>query len=197
MDVEGQRDVLLDAIQQQYKDNVSALEANRRLADEKISYNNEARGTYYSGQPTWERAQLAVDYGNKMNDLNSKLLKSQDALWGNISDYLDKINAYKSAASGGSSDQSRGYSTNLNDYYSSERGYQFVDPNGNPIKASTWAKGVGYNIWDVIEAMAKNNDINAKRAWAGYNTPGTMLTDEERRAFELLGIDSSGYGRRD
>ena len=113
MDLESQRNVLLDAIQQQYKDNAAVLEDNRRLADEKISYSNEARGTYYSGQPTWERMQNAVNYGDKMNDLNSNLLKTQDALWSNIEKYLDKINAYKSA-------------TNRNNIY-------FITPN-NRIK---------------------------------------------------------------
>lgn len=199
MDVEGQRDVLLNAIQQQYKDNVSALEANRRLADEQISYNNEARGTYYSGQPTWDRAQLAVQYGNKMNELNTDLLKTQSNLWGNIENYMDKINAYNEAASknnSGGGDSGSEYSTNLADYYSLANGYQFKDANGNPITASTWAKNTKQNVWDVIAKMADNKDVNAQRAWAGYKNANKQLTDEERRAFQILGIDATGYGSR-
>lgn len=199
MDVEGQRDVLLNAIQQQYKDNVSALEANRRLADEKISYNNEARGTYYSGQPTWDRAQLAIDYGDKMNDLNSNLLKTQTSLWGTISDYLDKINAYNEAGggSGGSDgDGSKSKSLSLDSYYTPAKGYQFTDAKGNPITAATWAKNNNQNVWDVISKMAANKDTNAQRAWAGYKNSKKQLTNEERRAFQILGIDSTGYGSR-
>lgn len=196
MDIESQKDALMEAIQQQYQDNVSALEANRRLSDEKISYQNEARGTYYSGIPTWERAQLAVTTGDKMNELNSNLLKTQNSLWETISKYNDKINAYNEAAKSGGATP-RGWSKNLADYYSSERGYQFQDENGNPIRANTWAKKAGYNTWDVVQEMAKNGDINAVHALAGYNNANKELTDEERAAFGWLGISTEGYGRRD
>ena len=195
MDLESQRNVLLDAIQQQYKDNAAVLEDNRRLADEKISYSNEARGTYYSGQPTWERMQNAVNYGDKMNDLNSNLLKTQDALWNNIEKYLDKINAYKSATnSNTNTPHQRGYSTDLGDYYSSENGYQFVDKDGNPVTANTWSGIVNYNIWDVVDAMAKNGDRNAQIAKGAKGKD--KITDEERRAMNILGINTSGYGSK-
>lgn len=195
MDLESQRNVLLDAVQQQYKDNAAVLEDNRRLADEKISYSNEARGTYYSGLPTWERMQNAVNYGDKMNDLNSNLLKTQDALWGNIEKYLDKINAYKSATnSNTNTPHQRGYSTDLGDYYSSENGYQFVDKDGNPVTANTWSGIVNYNIWDVVDAMAKNGDRNAQIANGAKGKD--KITDEERRAMNILGINTSGYGSK-
>lgn len=195
MDLESQRNVLLDAVQQQYKDNAAVLEDNRRLADEKISYSNEARGTYYSGQPTWERMQNAVNYGDKMNDLNSNLLKTQDALWSNIEKYLDKINAYKSATNRNTNTPTqRGYSTNLGDYYSSENGYQFVDKDGNPVTANTWSGIVNYNIWDVVDAMAKNGDRNAQIAKGAKGKD--KITDEERRAMNILGINTSGYGSK-
>lgn len=195
MDLESQRNVLLDAVQQQYKDNAAVLEDNRRLADEKISYSNEARGTYYSGQPTWERMQNAVNYGDKMNDLNSNLLKTQDALWSNIEKYLDKINAYKSATNKNTNTPTtRGYSTDLGDYYSSENGYQFVDKDGNPVTANTWSGIANYNIWDVVDAMAKNGDRNAQIAKGAKGKD--KITDEERRAMNILGINTSGYGSK-
>ena len=195
MDLESQRNVLLDAIQQQYKDNAAVLEDNRRLADEKISYSNEARGTYYSGQPTWERMQNAVNYGDKMNDLNSNLLKTQDALWSNIEKYLDKINAYKSATNRNTNTPTqRGYSTDLGDYYSSEHGYQFGDKDGNPVTANTWSGIANYNIWDVVDAMAKNGDRNAQIAKGAKGKD--KITDEERRAMNILGINTSGYGSK-
>lgn len=195
MDLESQRNVLLDAAQQQYKDNAAVLEDNRRLADEKISYSNEARGTYYSGQSTWERMQNAVNYGDKMNDLNSNLLKTQDALWSNIEKYLDKINAYKSATNRNTNTPTqRGYSTDLGDYYSSENGYQFVDKDGNPVTANTWSGIANYNIWDVVDAMAKNGDRNAQIAKGAKGKD--KITDEERRAMSILGINTSGYGSK-
>lgn len=152
-------------------------------------------GTYYSGQPTWERMQNAVNYGDKMNDLNSNLLKTQDALWSNIEKYLDKINAYKSATNRNTNTPTqRGYSTDLGDYYSSENGYQFVDKDGNPVTANTWSGIANYNIWDVVDAMAKNGDRNAQIAKGAKGKD--KITDEERRAMSILGINTSGYGSK-
>ena len=98
MDISEAAAVLNDALAQQYKDNVAANEANRRLADEKISYQNEARGTYYSGIPTWERAQNAVTYADKLNDINVDYADAQKNLWNTVSDYIDQINAYNEAS---------------------------------------------------------------------------------------------------
>lgn len=98
MDIEESAKVLTQALEQQYKDNLVANEANRRLADEQISYANEARGTYYSGIPTWQRAQNAITYADKANDINKSYASSQNSLWNTVSDYLDKINSYNEAA---------------------------------------------------------------------------------------------------
>ena len=102
MDIEESAKVLTQALEQQYKDNLAANEANRRLADEQISYANEARGTYYSGIPTWQRAQNAITYANKMNSINENYASTQQSLWNTVSDYLDKINSYNEAAGLGS-----------------------------------------------------------------------------------------------
>ena len=102
MDIEESAKVLTQALEQQYKDNLAANEANGRLADEQISYANEARGTYYSGIPTWQRAQNAITYADKANDINKSYAKSQDSLWNTVSDYLDKINSYNEASGLGS-----------------------------------------------------------------------------------------------
>lgn len=98
MDISEAAAVLNDALAQQYKDNIAANEANRRLADEKISYQNEARGTYYSGIPTWERAQNAVTYADKLNDINVDYADTQKNLWNTVQDYIDQINAYNEAS---------------------------------------------------------------------------------------------------
>ena len=98
MDIAETAAVLNDLYQQQYQDNLAANEANRRLADEQISYANEARGTYYSGIPTWQRAQNAVTYANKANELSLDYANQQNKLWNTIQDYMDKINAYNEAS---------------------------------------------------------------------------------------------------
>ena len=100
MDIAETAKVLNDLYAQQYQDNLAANEANRRLADEKISYANEARGTYYSGIPTWERAQNAVTYADKANEINLNYADQQTNLWNKVQDYIDKINAYQEAAGG-------------------------------------------------------------------------------------------------
>lgn len=98
MDIAETAAVLNDLYAQQYKDNLAANEANRRLADEQISYANEARGTYYSGIPTWQRAQNATSYANKANEINLSYANQQNKLWNTVSEYMDKINAYNEAA---------------------------------------------------------------------------------------------------
>lgn len=100
MDIEETAKVLNDLYAQQYQANLAANEANRRLADEQISYQNEARGTYYSGIPTWQRAQNAVSYADKANDINLNYANQQNKLWNSVADYMDKINAYEEAAGG-------------------------------------------------------------------------------------------------
>lgn len=102
MDIAETAAVLNDLYAQQYQDNLAANDANRRLADEQISYNNEARGTYYSGQPTWERSRNAITYADKANDINLNYANQQNKLWNTVSDYIDKINAYNEAANSAS-----------------------------------------------------------------------------------------------
>lgn len=98
MDIAETAAVLNDLYQKQYEDSLAANEANRRLADEQISYNNEARGTYYSGIPTWQRSQNAIGYANKANEINLNYANQQNKLWNSVADYIDKINAYNEAA---------------------------------------------------------------------------------------------------
>lgn len=98
MDIAETAAVLNDLYAQQYQDNLAANEANRRLADEQISYNNEARGTYYSGIPTWQRSQNAVNYADKENSINLNYANQSTKLWDTVSEYLDKINAYNEAS---------------------------------------------------------------------------------------------------
>ena len=100
MDIAETAKVLNDLYAQQYQDNLAANEANRRLADEQISYGNEKRGTYYSGIPTWQRAQNAATYANKANEISLNYANQQTKLWDTVSDYIDKINAYQEAAGG-------------------------------------------------------------------------------------------------
>lgn len=98
MDIAETAAVLNDLYQKQYEDNLAANEANRRLADEQISYNNEARGTYYSGIPTWQRSENAIGYANKANEINLNYANQQNRLWNSVADYIDKINAYNEAS---------------------------------------------------------------------------------------------------
>lgn len=88
------------------------------------------------------------------------------------------------------------YSSDLGDYYSAAKGFQFVDENNNPIRANTWATKTGQNVWDVVKGMASAGDVNATRALAGYSNANKQLTDEEVAAFGALGISTAGYGRR-
>lgn len=80
--------------------------------------------------------------------------------------------------------------------YSDKSGYYFHDANGNLIKANTYAKQTGQDIRAILNKMAQGGDLNAKRALAGLNNKKKQLTNEERVAFNVLGISTNGYGSR-
>ena len=98
MELEQTRDILQQAMDQQWLDNQKAVDANRILADQKTAYENEARGTYYSGIPTWQRAQNAVSAAESLNDVNSQYAQNKVKIWNSVQDTLDKIASYNEAA---------------------------------------------------------------------------------------------------
>ena len=92
------RDQLLQAMDQQYSADVKANETNQLLGQQKLMYNNEARGTLYSGQPTWERAQLAATGATNLAKIQNDYLKNKLTVWDNITKTMDQINSYNKAA---------------------------------------------------------------------------------------------------
>lgn len=80
--------------------------------------------------------------------------------------------------------------------YTDQGGFYFHDANGNMIKAATYAAKTGENLNSILQRMAAGGDLNAKRALAGLANKKKQLTDEERVAFNVLGISTNGYGRR-
>ena len=64
------------------------------------------------------------------------------------------------------------------------------------IKAATYAAKTGENLNSILKRMSAGGDLNAKRALAGLANKKKQLTDEERVAFNVLGISTNGYGRR-
>ena len=92
------RDTLLKAMEDQYNTDVKANETNQRLGQQKLMYTNDARGTLYSGQPTWERAQLAAQGVNDLAKIQNDYLKNKLSVWDNITKTMDQINSYNKAA---------------------------------------------------------------------------------------------------
>ena len=75
MDLDAIRETLFEAMDQQREIDKAALEENQKLGQQKIMYANDARGTLYSGQPTWERAQLAATGATNLAKINSERLE--------------------------------------------------------------------------------------------------------------------------
>ena len=98
MELEQTRDILQQAMDQQLEDNYRAVDANRILADQKTAYENEARGTYYSGLPAWQRAQNAVSAAESLNDVNSQYAQNKVKIWNSVQNTLDQIASYNEAA---------------------------------------------------------------------------------------------------
>lgn len=115
MDLDQIRDTLFEAMEQQRQADIAANDTNQLLGQQKIMYNNDARGTLYSGTPTWERAQLASQGVSNLADINNKYLNKKLDIWTNITKTLDQINSYNKAAaamSKATSNVSNGGNTN-------------------------------------------------------------------------------------
>lgn len=92
------RDLLFQNMEEQRAADIAAARTNELLGQQKIAYANEARGTLYSGQPTWERAQLAADTVSNLAKINQGYLDNKLSVWNNITNTLDQINSYNKAA---------------------------------------------------------------------------------------------------
>lgn len=92
------RDVLLKSMDDQYAVDKEALNTSQLLGKQKIMYANDARGTLYSGQPTWDRAQLASQGTTNLAKLDKSYLSNKLNVWNNITNTLDQINSYNKAA---------------------------------------------------------------------------------------------------
>lgn len=122
MDLDQIRDTLFEAMEQQRQADIAANDTNQLLGQQKIMYNNDARGTLYSGTPTWERAQLASQGVSNLADINNKYLGKKLDIWNNITRTLDQINSYKKAAAAmnkASSNVSSSASSSYADIYAS------------------------------------------------------------------------------
>lgn len=98
MDLDAIRDTLFQSMEDQRQADIAANEVNQRLGQQKIMYNNDARGTLYSGQPTWERAQLAAQGATNLAKIENDFMKNKLNVWTNITKTLDQINSYNEAA---------------------------------------------------------------------------------------------------
>lgn len=98
MNLDEIREALFGAMDNQLASDTAASEESYKLGQQKIMYNNDARGSLYSGQPTWERAQLAASHLSDIADINNKYLKQKLSIWDNITNTLDQINSYNKAA---------------------------------------------------------------------------------------------------
>lgn len=98
MNIDDIRDVLFQNMEEQRAADIAAAKTNELLGNQKIMYNNEARGTLYSGQPTWERAQLAANTVSNLAKINQGYLDNKINIWNNITSTLDQINSYNKAA---------------------------------------------------------------------------------------------------
>lgn len=98
MDLDAIRDTLFQAMDQQREADIAANNTNQLLGQQRIMYANDARGTLYSGQPTWERAQLAATGAQNLAKINSEYMKNKLNVWNSITNTLDQINSYNKAA---------------------------------------------------------------------------------------------------
>lgn len=140
MELEQTRNILQQAMDQQLEDNYRAVDANRILADQKIAYENEARGTYFSGLPTWQRAQNAVSAAESLADVNQQYAQNKVKIWNSVQNALDQIAAYNEAATqlgAGTAGLAGGFSatqTTGQPFFLNGRYYQYVNGRLQEVK---------------------------------------------------------------
>lgn len=98
MNFEEIRDALFSALDEQQAADEAAAKENYKLGQQKLMYTNDARGSLYSGQPTWERAQLAANNIVNLADIQQKALNQRLSIWDKITSTMDQINSYNKAA---------------------------------------------------------------------------------------------------
>ena len=98
MNLDEIREALFSAMDEQQAADEAAAKENYKLGQQKIMYANDARGSLYSGQPTWERAQMASGYVTNLADIQQKALNQRLSIWDKITSAMDQINSYNKAA---------------------------------------------------------------------------------------------------
>lgn len=98
MNLDEIREALFSAMDEQQAADEAAAKENYKLGQQKLIYANDARGSLYSGQPTWERAQLASGYVTNLADIQQKALNQRLSIWDKITSTMDQINSYNKAA---------------------------------------------------------------------------------------------------
>lgn len=98
MNLDEIREALFSAMDEQQAADEAAARENYKLGQQKLMYTNDARGSLYSGHPTWERAQLAVNNAVNLADIQQKALKQRISIWDKITNVMDQINSYNKAA---------------------------------------------------------------------------------------------------
>lgn len=98
MNIDEIREALFQDMEAQREADIAANTEAQKLGQQKIMYTNDARGTLYSGQPTWERAQLAATGAANLAKIQDSYLKQKLSVWDNITNTLDQINSYNKAA---------------------------------------------------------------------------------------------------
>lgn len=92
------REALFTAMDEQRAADIAANETSQLLGQQKLMYSNDARGTLYSGQPTWERTQLATKGLTNLASIEDSYTKNKLQVWDNITSILDQVNSYNKAA---------------------------------------------------------------------------------------------------
>lgn len=98
MNLDEIREALFQAMDDQQAADEAAANEAYKVNQQKLMYNNDARGTLYSGQPTWERAQLAASNIADIADIQQKALGKRIDIWEKITSTMDQINSYNKAA---------------------------------------------------------------------------------------------------
>lgn len=200
-----------NALGEQYNADVANLNNQRNLDYTTIMSNANVRGMLHSTFPGRDKLKYDVStYEPNLIKARQSYQTGLDKLYSNVGSYYNNIKNIKEkiADLNSSSTQSSGNlgtassipstqssGANVNEGTGTTPNFQFTDDQGNPITYYTYAQRAGDN-GSYLQYMADQGDVNAQRAVAGLQNANKQLTSEERRAFQILGIPTTGYGTR-
>lgn len=189
-----------DAMKENYDQNISTIENQRRNDYQSIMSQANKRGMMYSNFP--ERSKIQYDADTYLPNLKSaytsyqtgldKLRSSALSAYNNIKEtqaQIDHVNALAKISDDAAKKSNTGMNITWGKLGTKDGGTWYYDNDGNPVRMSTWLRKNGYA--DTTEGYLKGAQALNTAGWMS-DADYKALTEEANG--KNLGYNANGYG---